>query len=344
MPLVAVTSRVNEEYIKINSDVLGADATLVFSHQVAQDERAALVVGAEVLIGWNPATELPAGTLASLPGLTFIQLLSAGADEVDFTAIPDHVTLAGNAGAYAAPIAEHGVAMALALARRLPQRHAALAAGNFNRRERLITLDGSVCAILGYGGIGAATAALMRALGARIYAINSTGQSPDPVDFAGTLADLDQVLTAADVLVIALPLTNKTRNLIGARELSLMKPTAILVNVARGAIINEHALYEHLRQNPQFMAGIDAWWHEPGLSGTFRTDYPFFGLPNVLGSPHNSSIVPGVLTGAVRKAAENVRRHLRGEPVTGVMRREDYARHTAATPGLQNLRKELAGE
>ena len=322
--VVAVTCQVNEEYVKISTDVLGADATLVFSHLVAEEERAALVAAAEILIGWDPVSELPAGALASLPELKLIQLLSAGADGVDFTAIPEHVVLAGNVGAYAAPIAEHAVAMSLALARRLPQRHAALAAGNFNRRERLITLNGSVCAILGYGGIGAATATLMRALGARIHAINSTGHTTDPVDFAGTLADLDQVLAAADVVVIALPLTNKTRDLIGARELSLMKSTAILVNVARGAIISEPALYEHLRLNPQFMAGIDAWWHEPRRSGTYRADYPFFDLPNVLGSPHNSGIVPGVLTGAIRKAAENVRRHLCGEPVTGVMRREDY--------------------
>jgi len=322
--IVAVTYPANEEYIKINTDVLGADATLVFSHQAAEDERAALVTQAEALISWNPARELPAGTLASMPELAFIQLLSAGADGVEFSAIPEHVALAGNVGAYATPIAEHVLAMSLALARRLPQRHAGLAAGDFNQRERLITLNGAVCAILGYGGIGAATATLMRCLGASIYAINSTGHTADPVDFAGTLADLDEVLAAADVLVIALPLTNKTRDLIGARELSLMKPTAILVNVARGAIVNEHALYEHLKEKPQFMAGIDAWWHEPGRGGTFRTDYPFFDLPNVLGSPHNSGIVPGVLTGAVRKAAENVRRCLRGEPVTGVMRREDY--------------------
>ncbi|HYK31605.1 MAG TPA: 2-hydroxyacid dehydrogenase [Streptosporangiaceae bacterium] len=322
--IVAVTYQANEEYIKINTDVLGADATLVYSHQAAEDERVALVARAQALITWNPARELPPGTLASLPELAFIQLLSAGADGVDFTAIPENVALAGNVGAYATPIAEHVVAMSLALARRLPQRHAGLAAGDFNQRDRLITLNGAVCAILGYGGIGAATAALMRGLGARIYAVNSTGRTADPVDFAGTLADLDEVLSAADVLVIALPLTNKTRDLIGARELSLMKPTAIMVNVARGAIINEQALYEHLKLNPQFMAGIDAWWHEPGRSGSFRTDYPFFDLPNVLGSPHNSGIVPGVLTGAIRKAAENVRRHLRGEPVTGVMRSEDY--------------------
>lgn len=323
-PVVAVTCRVTEEFVKINTDVLGADATLVFSHQAAEDERAALVASADTLIGWNPGRDLPAGTLARLPDLTFIQLLSAGADGVDFATIPEHVVLAGNVGAYAAPIAEHVLAMSLTLARRLPQRHAGLAAGDFNHRERLITLNGAVCAILGYGGIGAATATLMRGLGARVYAINSTGHTADPVDFAGTLADLDEVLTAADILVIALPLTNKTRDLIGARELSLMKPTAILINVARGAIINEQALYEHLTRNPEFTAGIDAWWHEPGRSGTFRTDCPFFDLPNVLGSPHNSGLVPGVQQGASARAAENVRRHLRGESVTGVMHREDY--------------------
>lgn len=321
---VVVTYQVNEDYTKINTDVLGTDATVVFSHQAAEDERAALFAGAEALIGWNPGSELPAGTLANLPELRLVQLLSAGADTVDFAAIPDHVAVAGNVGAYATPIAEHVVAMSLALARRLPQRHAGLAAGDFNQRERLITLNGTVCAILGYGGIGAATATLMRGLGARIYAINSSGQTADQVDFAGTLADLDEVLPAADVLVIALPLTNKTRDLIGSRELSLMKPTAILVNVARGAIISEQALYQHLKQNPTFMAGIDAWWHEPRQGGTFRIDYPFFDLPNVLGSPHNSGIVPGVMPTAARKAAENVRRYLRGEPISGVMRREDY--------------------
>jgi glycerate dehydrogenase len=322
--VVAVTYPATEDYVKINTDVLGEAATLVFPQQAAEADRAALVAGAEALIGWNPGRELAPAALARLPELRFIQLLSAGADGVDFAAIPGHVTLAGNVGAYARPIAEHVLAMTLALARRLPQRHAALAAGDFNQRDRLITLSGAVCAILGYGGIGAAAAALMRALGARIYAINSTGQTADPVDFAGTLADLDQVLAAADVAVVCLPLTNKTRNLIGARELSLMKPTAILINVARGAIVSEQALYEHLRQNPQFTAGIDAWWHEPGRSGEFRTGYPFFDLPNLLGSPHNSGIVPGVLRGAARMAAQNVLHHLRGEPVKGVMRREDY--------------------
>jgi phosphoglycerate dehydrogenase-like enzyme len=322
--LVAVSYPVDDEFIAINTEVIGGDASLAFLAALAEDERPAALAEAEALIGWNLRRELPAGGWQRAARLEFVQLISAGADQLDFAAVPGRLVLASNVGAYSEPIAEHVMALALALARRLRQRHAGLARGEFNQWQPLLTLNGAVCAILGYGGIGATTATLMRALGARIYAINSTGQTTDPVDFAGTLAHLDQVLTVADVLVIALPLTNKTRDLIGARELSLMKPTAILVNVARGAIVNQQALYEQLKQNPQFMAGIDAWWHEPGRGGTFRTDYPFFDLPNVLGSPHNSGIVPGVMAGAVRKAAENVRRYLRGEVTPGVMRREDY--------------------
>jgi phosphoglycerate dehydrogenase-like enzyme len=322
--VVAVSYAVDDDFTRANTDVLAGEAEVIFLQALSDDERAAAIGRAEAIIGWNPGRELSAESLANAPGLRLIQLLSAGADSVDFAAIPAGVIVAGNVGAYAKPMAEHVLALTLALARRLPERHAQLAAGTFNQREPLITLDGAVVAILGYGGIGRATARLMRSFGARIFAVNSSGRTEEPVDFAGTLADLDEVLTSADVLVISLPLSNSTRGLIGARELALMKPAAILVNVARGAIIDERALYEHLAANPGFHAGIDAWWQEPRGGSGFCVGFPFFELPNLLGSPHNSAIVPGAVLGAAGKAAENVRRYLRGERVTGVMRREDY--------------------
>ena len=220
--------------------------------------------------------------------------------------------------------------MVLSLAKRLPQgtRRWPAASGTAagDHAAPNATLDGAVCAILGYGGIGQAVARLMRAFGARIHAINSSGRTDDPVEFCGTLDDLDRVLAAADVLVIGIPLTAGTRGLIGARELGLMKPGAILVNVARGAIVDEQALYEHLRANPGFSAGIDAWWDEPRGGAPFRTSYPFFELPNLLGSPHNSGDVPGIMYHAAREAAGNVRRYLLGDAVSGVARREDYAK------------------
>ena len=322
--MVAVSYPVDDEFAEINTSVLSADAQVVFTSRLSEQERREALRQADALIGWRLGQELPAGALQESPRLEFIQLLPAGADAVDFSAIPERMVLASNVGAYAPPIAEHVMAMTLALARRLPQRHAAMARGEWPQQELLHTLDGAVCAILGFGGIGTATAALMRCFGARIYAVNSSGRTAEPTDFTGTLADLDQVLAAADVVVISLPLTKATRELIGARELRLMKPAAILVNVARAAIVDERALYEHLRDNPEFCAGIDTWWDEPGPGTAFHTDYPFFSLPNVIGSPHNSGTVAGVLLTAARRAAENVRRHLHGEPVTGLVHREDY--------------------
>ena len=329
--LVAVSYPVDAEFTSANADVLGDLATLSYLDGMTEAEQADVLRQAEVLIGLRLSREVPAGALQSAPGLRFIQMLSAGLDSLDFDAIAPDIMVAGNVGAYAHPIAEHVMAMVLSLAKRLPQENAALARGEWNRGEGdraapNATLDGAVCAILGYGGIGRAVAGLMRAFGPRIHAINSSGRTGDPVEFCGTLDDLDLVLAAADVLVIGIPLTAGTRGLIGARELGLMKPGAILVNVARGPIVDEQALYEHLRANPRFSAGIDAWWDEPRGGAPFRTSYPFFELPNLLGSPHNSGDVPGIMHHAARQAAGNVRRYLLGDAVSGVARREDYAK------------------
>jgi phosphoglycerate dehydrogenase-like enzyme len=324
--LVAVSYPVDGEFTSINTDVLGDLAAVSYTDGMPEDERADVLRQAEALIGLRLQREVPAGTLQSTPGLRFIQLLSAGLDTVDFDAIAPDIIVAGNVGAYAHPIAEHVMAMVLSLAKRLPEENAALAAGRWDRGTPNASLDGAVCGIVGFGGIGQATARLMRAFGARIHAINSSGRTSEPVEFCGTLDDLDRVLAAADVLVVGIPLTAGTRGLIGARELGLMKSGAILVNVARGPVVDEEALYEHLRAHPGFSAGIDAWWDEPRDGAPFRTAYPFFELPNLLGSPHNSGDVPGIMYYAARQAAGNVRRYLLGDAVSGVARREDYAK------------------
>lgn len=322
--LVAVTYPVDEDFAQVNAEVLADGATIVNTYGLDAAGRGAVLRRAEAVLAWDLAQEIPPGALREAPVLRLVQLLSAGVDAVDFGELPERLIVASNAGAYAAAMSEHVMAMVLSLAKRLPHRHAALAAGRFEKWEPALVLDGAVCAILGFGGTGAATARLMRAFGARIYAVNRSGRASEPVEFAGTLADLDQVLAVADVLVVCLPLTLATRGLIGKRELGLMKPAAIVVNVARGAIIDQAALYEHLRAHPEFSAGIDTWWEEPAGDAPFRTDYPFLTLPNVIGSPHNSSIVPQTMLSAARVAAENVRRYLRGEAVTGVVRRCDY--------------------
>jgi glycerate dehydrogenase len=304
--------------------VLGAYG-LASLADVPEHERVDALRSTRAVVGWNLRRELRSDEeFAALDGADLIQLLSAGADGVPFDRVPPSVLLASNVGAYAQPMAEHTVAMVLALAKRLPQKHAELARGEFRQSPPTKTLDGAVCAILGFGGIGKACARLLRPFGARIWAVNTSGRTNEDVERCETLNGLDDVLRGADVVIVALPLTRETRGLIGGRELTLMKSDAILVNVARGAVVDQRALYERLRSNPEFMAGIDAWWVEPWGSGRFELEHPFFELPNVLGSPHNSAIVPGVLDVAARRAAENVARFLRGETVRGVVHREEY--------------------
>jgi len=286
------------------------------------DARAAMLQPAEAVITWVPSHELTEDDIQAMAGTGLIQLLSAGADHVDFGALPARAKVAGNVGAYADPIAEHVVALALALAKRLPANHAKLAGGTFELAQTL-RLRGGTAGILGYGGIGRASAALLRAFGMHIYAINTSGRADD-ADQVGTLAGLDDMLASADVLVITLPLTRATRGLIGARELGLMKPAAVLVNVARGAIVDEDALFGHLQANPEFTAGIDTWWSEPGHGQPFQPRRPFLSLPNVLGSPHNSGVVAGMDVVSVEFAARNVARYLSGEPVRGLQNPADY--------------------
>ncbi len=326
LPLVAVTFPVRPEDRATFEATLAGVARVAFLAELDHDGRAGRLAEAEVLLSWLWGSEIRPEERELLGRVRFVQLLSAGADGVPFADIPPHIEVAGNVGAYAEPMAEHALAMALALAKRLPLRHAEMVRGEFRHFAFSRTLDGAVCGILGYGGIGRAVARLLRAFGARIHAVNTSGRTadPEPVEFLGTLEDLDAVLAASDVLVIALPLTRGTRGLIGRRELELMKPDAILVNVARGAVVEEEALFDHLSAHPEFIAGLDVWWREPLHQGEFRVDHPFFDLPNVLGSPHNSALVPGSLEAAARHAAQNVARYLRDEPVAGVVRREDY--------------------
>ena len=221
--------------------------------------------------------------------------------------------MATNGGGYAESMAEHALAMALAAAKRLILEHENLKRGQFNQFKRNRMLAGRVCGIFGFGGIGAATARLMRGIGMQIHAINRHGRTDQQADSIGTPERLKELLETADVLVISAPLTRATHSLIGAAELRRMKDDAILLNLARGEIVQERPLYDHLVKHPSFTACIDAWWIEPVRHGEFRIDQPFLDLPNVIASPHNSEQGDGAHDLSLRRAVENCRRALTGE-------------------------------
>jgi glycerate dehydrogenase len=314
MPTLAVTFEPGRASRALIRDLLAGAATPVWLTGLDDQARAAALSAATAILAYDTGKELRPGEPALIGNARLVQFMTAGVDHIPLSQLPPHVPITNNGGAYADAMAEHALAMTLAAAKRLLIEHNALIAGAFNQFVRNRTLRGKTCGILGFGGIGAATARLMRGLDMRVHAINRSGRTGEAVDWIGTPDDLATMLPAADVLVIAAPLTRRTIGIIGAAELALMKPDAILVNLARGELVDEAALFAHLQAHKNFFACIDAWWVEPVRHGTFRMDHPFLTLPNVIGSPHNSASVPGNVDAALRHALANINRVLAGEP------------------------------
>jgi phosphoglycerate dehydrogenase-like enzyme len=298
---------------RIVADALGGAAEAIYLTDLDDAARADALRKADAVLA-RTTRELREGEIALLKDARLVQFINAGIDFVPLADMPAGVRVATNGGAYAEPMAEHALAMALAAAKRLLVEHAALSHGEFNQFARNRMLAGGVCGILGFGGIGVAMARLARGIGMKVHAINRRGASGEPTDWIGTPDQLDALLAASDLLVICTPLTPATLGMIAAPQLARMKEDAILVNVARGEIVDERALYERLRAFPNFTACIDAWWIEPIRHGTFRMDQPFMDLPNVIGSPHNSAAaISGTGAVGLRRAIANIRRALAGE-------------------------------
>ena len=323
MPTLAIVYDLDAASRAIVADALDGAAAPVYLPDLDDAGRADTLRRADAVLA-RTTRELRPGEIELLKDIRLLQLINAGVDHVPLADVPRGVPVANNGGAYGEPMAEHVLAMALAAAKRLIVEHTALTHGEFNQFNRNRMLAGGVCGIFGFGGIGVATARLARGIGMKVHAINRRGRSDEPTDWIGTPDQLDMLLAASDLLVICCPLTRATLNLIGAPQLARMKPDAILVNVARGEIIDERALYEHLVAVPTFTACIDAWWVEPVRQGSFRMDQPFMTLPNVIGSPHNSAAaISGTGPEGLRRAIANIRRALTGETPINLVPPED---------------------
>jgi len=323
----------------IVAEVLNGAAEVVYLADLDDAGRAAALARAGALLARNTAKELRPGEAALLAGGRLLQFVTAGVDFVPLGEMPAGLPIAANGGAYAEPMAEHALAMVLAAAKRLFVEHRNLGAGSFNQFTPNRMLAGMVAGILGLGGVGVETARLMHGLGMTVHAINRRGAAEAPVDWIGTPDDLDRLLAATDVLIVSVPLTRTTEGMIGAAELARMKPDAILVNLARGEIVDEAALYAHLAANPAFTACIDAWWVEPVRHGEFRMDHPFLDLPNVIASPHNSASVAVWRQVALRRAVANCRLALVGETPRHLIGAEErFARAATARPTSPSAR------
>jgi glycerate dehydrogenase len=311
-PLV-VTYPLSERSRAIVAEELQGAGPVIYLVDLPQERRAAALRSAGALLAHDTSKELTPAEIALIGNARLLQFTAAGVDWVPTRGLPAELPVAANKGGGTEPMSEHIVALALAAAKRLFIEHAELKRGNFNQRGANKMLQGGVCGIFGFGNVGVATARLMRAFGMRVHAINRRGASDEPVDWIATPDRLDELLRVADVFVVCAALTTETMGRLGERELGLMQEDAIFINVARGEIVDEGALYAHLVAHPRFFAGIDAWWVEPVRHGHFAMGHKFLDLPNVIGSPHNSAGGGAWREHYLRRAVANCRRALLGE-------------------------------
>jgi phosphoglycerate dehydrogenase-like enzyme len=297
----------------------------------AEEVAAALAAhpGVEVLY----AFPLPHNTLDLAPRLRWLQLHSAGADHIlDHPMMQGDVTITTTSGIHVTPIAEYVFASLLAHRWRVPmwthcQREGLWPSGRWNLYSRP-ELRGSTLGIVGYGSIGREVGRLGRAFGMRILALRrSTGRADRGYTVAhtgdpeGALPErfyppeaLCEMLGECDYVVIALPLTPATFHAIGETELRAMKPSAYLVNIARGPIVDGAALVRALSEGWIAGAGLDVFEQEPLPAGS-----PLWDLENALISPHVAGFTPHYDERAVELFAQNLARYVAGEPLLNLV-------------------------
>ena len=242
----------------------------------------------------------------SAPKLKLVQLLSAGYDRVDVEAARKaKVPVANNGGANAIAVAEHTIMLMLAVLKRVVQLHNDVVAGRWRATDaRIHELAGRTLGIVGLGNIGKKVARRAAAFDVNVQYYDIKRLTEDEEDALGVrFVLLAELLRSSDVVSLHVPLDDTTRNLLGARELSLMKPNAILINTCRGPVVEEDALHRALTEGRLAGAGLDVLVEEPPAS-----DHPLFKLPNVTLTPHSAGPTWENWTSRFRNGFDNIQR------------------------------------
>ncbi|MBN8453768.1 D-2-hydroxyacid dehydrogenase [Accumulibacter sp.] len=262
--------------------------------------------------------QLDAGLIAALPALQMIAVAATGTNNVDLDACRARGIVVTNIRGYAVhTVPEHVFALLLALSRNLVAYRQSVAAGRWQRAEQFCFFDhpirdlfGATLAIIGSGSLGSGVARLAEAFGMRVLRSERKGAAtlrPGYTPFA-------QVLREADVISLHCPLSAGTRNLIGADELQAMKRSALLLNTARGGLVDEAALLAALRQGDIAGAGFDVLSVEPPTAGNPLLTAELLALPNFLLTPHVAWASQPAMQALADQLTTNLEAFARGEP------------------------------
>jgi phosphoglycerate dehydrogenase-like enzyme len=268
------------------------------------------------------AVTLPREAIERAGKLKFVQVPAAGADNLDLEALFDrNVMVATAKGCNARAVAEHAFALMLSLAKKIVEQDLEVKNGkwrSYTEENFLLDLEGSTLTIVGYGNIGREIARIAKAFNMKVVAVKKNPERDEYCDECYGQDKLKEALSQADYAVIALPLTRETRGLIGEEELKSMKKTAYIINIGRGPVIDENALYKALTQGWIAGAGIDVWWTYPPSQG-YPSSIGVHRLPNVIATPHKAGWTKKSREKCLRFAAENIARYLRGEKPLNVL-------------------------
>jgi phosphoglycerate dehydrogenase-like enzyme len=323
MKILVTMARTPEKRAKLRGRLeaaVGADALAKVDLAFASGEAEILAAlpGAHVYLGPTITRE----QLAAGRDLRWIQLISAGVEHVLYPEMLAHQATITNArGMHVTHMSEHVLALLLAFGRLLPDCLRWQARREWHQRDaidRVFTLSGKTAGIVGLGSIGQGTAVRLASLGMRVLGLRRRPGPPPPgVERVFAPEGLTELLGQSDVVVISTPLTDRTRGMIGAGEIARMKRGAYLVNIARGAIVDEGAMIVALQDGQLAGAGLDVFTTEP-----LPADSPLWALPNVIVTPHASGNYPEYVEQATAIFAENLARWLRGDPLVNVVDKE----------------------
>ncbi len=272
-----------------------------------------------------------------VPRLRWVQFHSAGIDHVlehPLLAVKD-ILMTTTSGIHATTMAEYVFAMFLTFGHKLPLMMRLQAKAEWPEQKAALTpveLRGATLGVVGYGSVGREIARLGVAFGMKVLATKRNVRRPvdergyaeaDTGDPEAALVDrlyppqaLRSMVRECDFVAVTVPLTDRTRHMIDADVLAAMKPTAVLVNVSRGEVIDEAALIQALQEGRLGGAGLDVFQQEP-----LPSDSPLWKLPNVITSPHIAGMSTLYRARAIRLFAENLRRYLAGEPLFNLVDR-----------------------
>ena len=298
---------------EVVASVAPPELELRFAKSYDDEEQLALVEHAEVLVpGWAAVT---APMLAHAKRLRMIQKWGIGVDRIDVEAVRRmDVPLAITAGSNAGPVAELAIALMLAVYRRIAQVDRALRQGQWLKAEMrgvCYQIAGKTVGIVGFGNIGRMVARKLRGFDADVVYFDPRRADRAIEDAAGaTYATLDELLSRSDIVSLHMPLTDRTARLIDARAIESMKDGAVLINTARGELVDERALYDALVRGKLRGAGVDAFDPEPPAR-----DHPLLTLDQVVATPHTGGAVFDNVENVARHAIGNIMRFLHGKPL-----------------------------